>query len=117
MISAKTFEHYTDAQVIEKILAGEDQLYELLIRRNNPYLYRVGRSYNYNHHDTEDLMQETYINAFYNLGKFEGKSSFKRGSRASCSISATRKNKNTASRKKNPPRYKQKYKVPCSRIK
>lgn len=77
MMSIKEFEHYTDREVIEKILKGENQLYELLIRRNNPFLYRIGRSYNYNHHDTEDLMQETYISAFYSLSKFEGKSSFK----------------------------------------
>lgn len=77
MNSLKEFEHYTDIEVIGKILKGENQLYELLIRRNNPFLYRIGRSYNYNHHDTEDLMQETYINAFYSLAKFENKSSFK----------------------------------------
>lgn len=77
MGNLKEFEHYTDIEVIGKILKGENQLYELLIRRNNPFLYRIGRSYNYNHHDTEDLMQETYINAFYSLSKFENKSSFK----------------------------------------
>jgi RNA polymerase sigma factor (sigma-70 family) len=77
MSSVKTFEHFTDTEIIDKILAGEKQLYELLIRRNNPFLYRIGRSYNYNHQDTEDLMQETYIKAFFNLAKFEGRSSFK----------------------------------------
>lgn len=77
MTNVKEFEHYSDAEVIDKILQGENQLYEILIRRNNQYLYRVGRSYNYSHHDTEDLMQETYISAFYDLSKFEGKSSFK----------------------------------------
>ncbi len=77
MSTIKEFEHYKDTEIIDKILKGENQLYELLIRRHNPFLYRIGRSYNYNHHDTEDLMQETYINAFYSLPKFEGKSSFK----------------------------------------
>ena len=77
MISVKEFEHFTDAEIINKILAGESKLYELLIRRNNPFLYRIGRSYNYTHHDTEDLMQETYINAFYSLPKFQSKSTFK----------------------------------------
>jgi len=70
-------EHYTDNEVIKKVLSGERQLYELLIRRFNPFLYRIGRTYNYSHHDTEDLMQETYIQAFYALSKFEGRSSFK----------------------------------------
>jgi RNA polymerase sigma factor (sigma-70 family) len=48
-----------------------------LIRRYNAALYKVGRSYRYNHQDTEDLMQETYISAFCNLSKFEYRSSFK----------------------------------------
>ncbi|MBL7910550.1 MAG: sigma-70 family RNA polymerase sigma factor [Bacteroidia bacterium] len=76
-MNVNEFEHYSDAEIIEKILKGESKLYELLIRRNNPFLYKIGRSYNYTHHDIEDLMQETYINAFYSLSKFEGKSSFK----------------------------------------
>jgi RNA polymerase sigma factor (sigma-70 family) len=77
MIEVKTYEKYTDAEVISEILAGKKALYEILIRRNNPYLYKVGRSYGYNHQDTEDLMQETYINAFYALNKFENRAQFK----------------------------------------
>ncbi len=77
MSDIKQFEHYADREIIQKILGGEHQLFELLIRRNNPALYRLGRAYNYNHHDTEDLMQETYINAFYSLDQFQNKSSFK----------------------------------------
>lgn len=77
MSDIKKFEHYTDIEIIHKIRNGENQLFELLIRRNNPFLYRIGRAYNYNHQDTEDLMQETYINAFYSLDKFQNNSSFK----------------------------------------
>ncbi len=77
MSSISAFEHFTDTEIIDKILNGEQQLYELLIRRNNVFLYRVGRSYHYTHHDTEDLMQETYIQAFYQLSKFEKRSTFK----------------------------------------
>ena len=77
MANVKEFEHYSDIEIIGKILDGESKLYELIIRRNNPFLYKIGRAYNYPHHDTEDLMQETYVNAFYNLSKFEGKSTFK----------------------------------------
>jgi RNA polymerase sigma-70 factor (ECF subfamily) len=77
MTTVKKFENYSDSEIINKILAGEIKLYELIIRRNNPFLYKIGRSYNYTHHDTEDLMQETYINAFYSLSKFEGTSSFR----------------------------------------
>jgi RNA polymerase sigma-70 factor (ECF subfamily) len=67
----------TDRELIKKILKGNRALYELLIRRNNPYLYKFGRSYGFAHQDVEDLMQETYINAFLNLQKYEGRASFK----------------------------------------
>lgn len=73
----KAFEQYSDFEVVEKIVEGDTKLYEILIRRHNPSLYKIGRTYQYNHHDTEDLMQETYIIAFYSLSKFENRSSFK----------------------------------------
>jgi len=73
----KAFEQYTDTEIIQRILSGEFELFEIIIRRNNSFLYKIGRSYNYNHEDTQDLMQDTYIDAFINLSKFENRSSFK----------------------------------------
>ncbi|MES2394874.1 MAG: sigma-70 family RNA polymerase sigma factor [Bacteroidota bacterium] len=73
----KISEQYSDIEVIQKILNGEIALFEILIRRNNSFLYKTGRSYNYNHEDTQDLMQDTFIDAYANLSKFEGRSSFK----------------------------------------
>src|SRR3546814_20745881 len=67
----------TETQIIERIIQGEKQLYELIIRRYNPTLYQIGRSYSYNHEDTQDLMQESFIDAYKNLHCFEGRSSFK----------------------------------------
>jgi RNA polymerase sigma factor (sigma-70 family) len=68
---------YSDIEVIQKILDGELALFEILIRRYNSFLYKTGRSYNYNHDDTLDLMQDTFVNAYTNLSKFENRSSFK----------------------------------------
>ncbi|HEY0679669.1 MAG TPA: sigma-70 family RNA polymerase sigma factor [Chitinophagaceae bacterium] len=73
----KQFESISESALIEKIKAGEIKLFEILIRRNNPFLYKVGKSYGFGHQDVEDLMQETFIAAYQNLGKFEGRSSFK----------------------------------------
>src|SRR5690606_4904990 len=36
-----------------------------------------GRSYNYSHEDTQDLMQDTFVDAFRALRQFGGKSGFK----------------------------------------
>jgi RNA polymerase sigma factor (sigma-70 family) len=68
---------YTESQIITSIVNGDTALYEIIIRRFNSYLYKIGRSYGYSHEDTEDLMQETYLSAFSALSKFEGRSSFK----------------------------------------
>ena len=66
-----------EAHIISRILAGEKEFYEVIIRKYNPYLYKIGRSYNYNHSDTEDLMQDTFIDAYRHLDQFESRSSFK----------------------------------------
>lgn len=71
------FERYTDTDIIQKILNGGTQLYEILIRRYNPFMYKTGRAYGYCHEDTQDLMQESYVSAYFNLHNFEGRSSFK----------------------------------------
>jgi RNA polymerase sigma-70 factor (ECF subfamily) len=77
MISVKIFETVTDTEIIQKIINGEIALFEILIRRNNALLYKTGRSYGYNHEDTQDLMQDTFINAYVSLSKFKNQSSFK----------------------------------------
>lgn len=71
------FEQYADYDIIKKINEGEIKLFEILIRRYDPFLYKIGRTYHYNHEDTEDLMQDAYMNAYCSLKKFENRSSFK----------------------------------------
>ena len=73
----KDISQVADIEIINKILEGEFSLFEILIRRNNSVLYKTGRSYSYNHEDTQDLMQDTFIDAYTNLIKFENRASFK----------------------------------------
>ena len=73
----QSLQEYSDAEIIDRILQTEPQLFEELIRRYNSLLYKIGRTYNYNHQDTEDLMQETNASAYFNLAKFENRSSYK----------------------------------------
>ena len=70
-------ENYTEAEIIGRVIEGEKAFYEIIVRRFNPSLYKIGRSYNYNHEDTQDLMQETFIDAYKNLRQFEGRANFK----------------------------------------
>jgi RNA polymerase sigma factor (sigma-70 family) len=67
----------TDEEVIEKILNGEIVLFEILIRRYNPVLYKIARSYGFSHQDAQDLMQDTHVAAYQKLSQFEQRASYK----------------------------------------
>src|SRR5690606_41780643 len=77
MQQVKNFEKFTDHDVITHVLEGEISLFEIIIRRYNAYLYKIGRSYGFEHHDTEDLMQDTYLDAYSHLNNFAHRSAFK----------------------------------------
>lgn len=77
MNPSQTIGNLSEPEIISRVVSGEIALYGEIIHRYNSYLYKVGKSYGYRHADVEDLMQETYINAYMNLGKFENRSSFK----------------------------------------
>lgn len=57
----KNIQHYSDSEIIQEILLGNYALFEILIRRYNPFLYKAGRGYGYDHQDTEDMMQEVFL--------------------------------------------------------
>ena len=66
-----------DVVLIEKILSGEVALFEILIRRYNPVLYKIARSHGFNHQDAEDIMQDTHVAAYTSLKQFEKRASYK----------------------------------------
>ena len=65
-----------DGDVIEQILAGRTALFELLMRRYNERVYRAVRSIVRDEHEAEDVMQQTYVNAFTHLRQFNGTAQF-----------------------------------------
>ena len=77
MLITKQFEATGETEIIRRIKEGETDLFEILIRRNNQFLYKIGMSYGYTHQDVEDLMQETFTAAYLNLERFKQHSSFK----------------------------------------
>lgn len=66
----------SDAEVINRILQGDKNLYTVIVRRYNQRLYRVGISILNDDAEVEDVMQVAYINAYVNLEKFAFKASF-----------------------------------------
>lgn len=77
MTGIKQFEILSDPEIVSRILSGEIALYEIIMRRYNPYLFKIGKSYGFSQPDTEDLIQDSYLSAYTNLGKFENRSTLK----------------------------------------
>ena len=66
----------SDEEVIERVMHGEKSAYELIMRKYNPRLFRIARSYIENEDEIEDVIQEAYIKAYEQMPRFEKRSSF-----------------------------------------
>jgi len=66
----------SDEETIEKILNGENRLFEVLIRKYNSRLFKIGMSIMNNDTDVEDCMQTSFVSAYENLSRFENRSTF-----------------------------------------
>jgi RNA polymerase sigma-70 factor, ECF subfamily len=66
----------TDEQVVERVLAGERALFEILMRRHNPRVFHVARAIVRDDAEAEDVMQDAYVRAYGALGQFEGRAKF-----------------------------------------
>lgn len=63
-----------DAEIIQRVLAGDRNAFGLLMRRYNRPLYRTARSIVRDDVEAEDVLQGAYLLAFRNLDKFRGES-------------------------------------------
>jgi RNA polymerase sigma-70 factor, ECF subfamily len=66
----------TDADIVARVCAGEIGLYEVLMRRHNQRLYRTARAIVGDDAEVEDVLQQTYMNAFSHLHQFEARAQF-----------------------------------------
>lgn len=65
-----------DYLIVQKVLEGQTELFEILIRRYNELLYRTIRSYIDQDADVEDTMQEAYVKAYQKLYQFKNEAMF-----------------------------------------
>jgi RNA polymerase sigma-70 factor (ECF subfamily) len=65
-----------DEAIVARVLAGELDQFELLMRRHNSRVYRVARSIVRDASEAEDVMQDAYVRAYEHLGQFEGRALF-----------------------------------------
>lgn len=75
-ITDTKYNKLSEKEIVQKVLAGEKGLYEILLRRNNQKMYRVLRGYLADSKDIEDAMQETYLAAYEKLWQYRLDSAF-----------------------------------------
>jgi RNA polymerase sigma-70 factor (ECF subfamily) len=66
----------TDADVVRRVVAGDAGLFEVLMRRHNPRVYRVARAVLTDDALAEDLAQEAWVRVYEHLSQFTGAARF-----------------------------------------
>ena len=66
----------SDEEVVRRINAGEQALFEILMRRYNQRLFRLARAIVRDDAEAEDVLQQAYVNAFAHLEQFAGTARF-----------------------------------------
>jgi len=69
-------EVWSDEDVVARVLAGETELYEIIMRRYNQRLFRVARAILHSNDEAEDVMQDAYVRAYEHLNQFLGRARF-----------------------------------------
>jgi RNA polymerase sigma factor (sigma-70 family) len=61
----------TDPEIVKRVISGEKELFEILMRRHNQKLYRIVRGYINREEEILDVMQETYLKTYHKLYSFK----------------------------------------------
>lgn len=69
-------EGMSDEEVVERVLAGDTPLFEIVMRRYNQRLYRASRAILRDDAQAEDVVQDAYVRAYQHLGQFAGRAKF-----------------------------------------
>ncbi len=66
----------SDEEIVARVCAGEGEMFELLMRRNNRRVYRAARAILRDDEEAEDVMQDAYGRAYEHLRDFESRARF-----------------------------------------
>jgi RNA polymerase sigma-70 factor (ECF subfamily) len=69
--------HVTDEELLERLLAGDEQAFRDLVSKYHTTLVRVARYHVGSEAAAEDVAQDTWVAVLKGVHKFEGRSSFK----------------------------------------
>ena len=92
---------WTDSAAAEEARKGDQRAFGALVERHSRSVFRLAFRMTGNEQDAEDLVQETFLKAYKQLHRFDGRSAF--GTwlyriAANCSLDLTRARKNRAER-------------------
>ncbi len=74
-VSDKT-EMLSDGEIIERVLAGERQLFELLVNRHGRRVFRTAMAVLRNTADAEEVMQESFVRSYLHLDRLQDRACF-----------------------------------------
>jgi len=74
-IVADTTSDIDDAELVRRTLQGDHTAFDRIMRRYNQRLYRLARGIIDEPSDAEDVLQESYVRAFYQLKTYSGRGS------------------------------------------
>ena len=66
----------TDASAVSRAVGGDSDAFRLLVERHSRAIFRVAYRMTGNEHDADDVVQETFLRVYRQLGTFESRSNF-----------------------------------------
>ena len=66
----------TDAAAVAMARDGNSEAFRSLVERHSRAVYRLAQRMTGNPHDAEDVVQETFLRAYKQLGRFESRANF-----------------------------------------
>jgi RNA polymerase sigma-70 factor, ECF subfamily len=67
----------SDVELLQRARRGNSAAFSTLVRRHDRYLYRVARSVLRDDHEAEDVVQQTYLQAFAKIVHFRGEANLR----------------------------------------
>ncbi len=68
---------YEDTDLIGQFLDGNEQAFNLLVRRHQDFVYNITRKITGNHDDADEAAQRVFIKLYEKIGTFDRRSAFR----------------------------------------
>ena len=76
MVMIPDLRERTDRELIDSVVGGTREDFELLVRRHNQRLYRAARAITHHDSDAEDALQHAWLEIYRHLSQFRGDAAF-----------------------------------------